>query len=59
MATKTYGQCGRTICRYNIHGECCSEHDYEVCTTVCKEVLGKRYEDFLEYEKERIERGAK
>lgn len=60
MKVKTFGQCGRIECRYNFSGKCADEENYDICLNAVKQVLGeKRYEDFLEFEKEQIERGVK
>lgn len=54
MKIYSHSQCGMYTCRYNISGQCCSEVHYNDCTDVCRKVLGKYYEDFCEWEKEKL-----
>lgn len=56
---ETFGNCGRTECRYNFNGKCGDKENYDICLIVVKEVLGARYEDFLKWEKEELGKGTR
>ncbi len=51
-------QCHMLTCRYNVNAKCISNPEYKICTDTVKKVLGEdKYDSFLKWEKEQIEKG--
>ena len=50
----TVNKCELETCRYNINKTCISKDEREICMNVIKRVSGKRYDEFLAWNRDKI-----
>ena len=50
----TVNKCELETCRYNVSETCISKDEREICMNVIRSVSGKRYDEFLAWDRDKI-----